>query len=130
VHWLHSVQEPFNVNRIALAAGLASLGRPADVDARRDLTIRARERLAGALRAGGLRLVDSSANFVLAELGVDDGELTERLLRRGILVRPGTALGLPGWARITVAPDEVMERAATALLEERDALRRAEAPAA
>jgi histidinol-phosphate/aromatic aminotransferase/cobyric acid decarboxylase-like protein len=130
VQWLHRVQEPFNVNRIALAAGLASLGRAAEVDERRRLAIRARDRLAGALRAGGMRPVDSAANFVLAELGVDDGELAERLLRRGILIRPGAELGLPGWARITVAPDEVMERAAAALLEVRAELLAAEAPAA
>jgi histidinol-phosphate aminotransferase len=122
VHWLQSVQEPFNVNRVALAAGLASLGRPAEVAERRDEAIRARSRLAGALRSGGMWRVPSSANFVLAELGVDDGALAERLLRRGILIRPGTELGLPGWARITVAPD--------ALLAERAALLDAEAPAA
>jgi histidinol-phosphate aminotransferase len=130
VRYLHRVQEPFNVNRIALAAGLASLGRRDEVDSRRALAIRARERLAGALRAGGMRPVDSSANFVLAELGVDDGALAERLLRRGILIRPGTELGLPGWARITVAPYAVMERAAAALLEERASLLDARAPAA
>jgi histidinol-phosphate aminotransferase len=130
VHWLHSVQEPFNVNRVALAAGLASLGRRAEVDRRRAAAIRARERLAAALRDGGMRPVASSANFVLAELGVDDGDLAGRLLRRGILVRPGTELGLPGWARITVAPDEVMARAAAALVEERAGLLDARAPAA
>jgi histidinol-phosphate aminotransferase len=130
VHWLNSVQEPFNVNRIALAAGLASLGRAAEVDERRALAIRARKRLAELLRDGGMRPVRSSANFVLAEVGVDDRELAERLLRRGILIRAGSELGLPGWTRITVAPDGVMERAAAALLEERAGLRGAEAPAA
>ena len=128
VHWLHRVQEPFNVNRIALAAGVASLGRPTDVEARRDLAIAARERLAAALRAGGMRPVDSAANFVLAELGVDDGELAGRLLRRGILVRPGSELGLPGFTRITVAPDEVMDRAAAALLDVRAELLGTEVP--
>ena len=76
-----------------------------------------------------MRPVDSSANFVLADLGVDDGELAARLLRRGILVRPGTELGLPRWARITVAPDHVMDRAAAALLDVRADLLGAEAPA-
>jgi histidinol-phosphate aminotransferase len=129
VRWLHSVQEPFNVNRIALAAGVASLGRTAEVDERRAVAVAARERLTAALRAGGMTPVDSSANFVLTDLGVDDGELTGRLLRRGILIRPGTELGLPGWARITVAPDAVMDRAAAALLEVRADLRGAAAQA-
>jgi histidinol-phosphate aminotransferase len=130
VHWLHSVQEPFNVNRVALAAGLASLGRADEVAERRALAIEARDRLSRALRAGGVEPVDSHANFVLTDLGVDDGELCERLLRRGILIRPGTELGLPGWARITVAPGEVMDRAAAALLDVRGELLGAEAPAA
>jgi histidinol-phosphate aminotransferase len=120
VHYLQAVQEPFNVNRAALAAGEASLGRAGEVARRRELAIAARERLARRLAVGGMTPVPSSANFVLADLGgVDDLELADRLLRRGILVRPGSELGLPGWARITVAPAAVMDRAAAALLETR-----------
>jgi histidinol-phosphate aminotransferase len=130
VRYLHSVQEPFNVNRAALAAGVASLGRPDDVAGRREAAVGARERLTAALRAGGLAPLPSAANFVLVDLDVDDAELAALLLARGILVRPGTELGLPGWARITVAPDEVMDRAAAALLEARAELTRSRAGAA
>ena len=65
VRLLHSVQEPFYVNRAALAAGLASLGRPAEVAARRAAAAAARDRLSAALRAGGLRPLPSDGNFVL-----------------------------------------------------------------
>jgi histidinol-phosphate aminotransferase len=120
VDLLHSVQEPFNVNRAALAGGLASLGRPDEVAGRRALAAAARKRLHARLEAGGMAPVPSTANFVLVDLGgVDDGALCERLVRRGVLVRPGAELGLPGWVRITVGPDEVMDRAADALLETR-----------
>jgi histidinol-phosphate aminotransferase len=123
VRYLNSVQEPFNVNRAALAAGVASLGRAGEVAERRDLAARARERLGRALVAGGMAPVPSSANFVLVELGgADDVALAEALVRRGVLIRPGSELGLPGWVRITVAPDGVMDRAAAALLETRDEL--------
>jgi histidinol-phosphate/aromatic aminotransferase/cobyric acid decarboxylase-like protein len=83
------------------------------------LAVRARERLSRRLAVGGMTPVPSSANFVLVDLGVDDVELAAALVRRGVLVRPGSELGLPGWARITVAPEEVMDRAAAALLETR-----------
>jgi len=74
--------------------------------------------------------VPSSANFVLVDLGgVDDGALFEAMVRRGVLIRPGTELGLPGWARITVGPEDVMDRAADALLETRLELLGAGAPA-
>jgi histidinol-phosphate aminotransferase len=120
--YLQRVQEPFNVNRAALAAGLASLGRPADVAARRAATGAARARLTAALAAGGMRPLASAGNFVLVDLGVDDAELCERLLARGILIRPGGELGMPGFARITVAPEPVMDRAAAALLAVREEL--------
>jgi histidinol-phosphate aminotransferase len=129
VQYLQSVQEPFNVNRAALAAGVASLGRGGEVAQRRELAIAARERLARRLAVGGMAPVPSSANFVLVDLGVDDVDLAERLVRRGVLIRPGHELGLPGWARITVGPEDVMDRAAEALLETRLELLGAGAPA-
>jgi histidinol-phosphate aminotransferase len=130
VHFLHRVQEPFNVNRAALAAGVASLGRSDEVAERRALAAAARERLTEALLAGGMAPVGSSANFVLVDLGVDDVALADLLVSRGVLIRPGSELGLPGWARITVAPEPVMDRAAAALLQARAELIDAQAPAA
>jgi histidinol-phosphate aminotransferase len=115
VRYLQSVQEPFNVNRPALAAGAASVGRPAEVDERRRATVAARDHLAEALRAAGLDPLTSEANFLLVEHGADDEVLADGLLRRGVLVRPGSELGLPGWARITVGPRPLMDRAADAL---------------
>jgi histidinol-phosphate aminotransferase len=115
VPYLQVVQEPFNVNRPALVAGAASLGRPAEVDERRRATVAARDHLAGALRAAGLGPMPSEANFLLVEHGADDHALADGLLRRGVLVRPGSELGLPGWARITVGPRPLMDRVAQAL---------------
>ena len=97
---------------------------------RRELAAASRDRLAGALRAGGMMPVESSANFVLVDLGVDDEELAELLVGGGVLIRPGSELGMPGWARITVGPAEVMDRAAAALLAGRAELLGAGASAA
>jgi histidinol-phosphate aminotransferase len=115
VPYLQAVQEPFNVNRPALVAGAASLGRPADVDERRRATAAARDHLAAGLRDGGVEPRPSEANFLLVEHGVDDDALADGLLRRGVLVRPGSELGLPGWARITVGPRPLMDRVTEAM---------------
>jgi histidinol-phosphate aminotransferase len=115
VPYLQKVQEPFNVNRPALVAGTASLGRAAEVEERRRSTVQAREHLAAALSAAGLKPLPSEANFLLVRHDVDDAQLIVGLLRRGILVRPGSDLGLPGWARITVGPEPLMERVAEVL---------------
>ena len=116
--YLHSVQEPFNVNLAALAAGCASLARAEQVEARRDETIACRDLLVRRLREGGLSPLPSHANFVLTSLaGCDDLAVTERVARRGLLIRPGSEFGLPAYARVTVGPAPLMERVADEVAE-------------
>jgi histidinol-phosphate aminotransferase len=104
---LDAVQEPFNVNRAALAAGLASLDRAGDLAARRDQVRRARQRL---VAAAGIRALPSDANFVLLDLGEDDVRVAEILAERdGVLVRPGSEFGLPGHIRVTTGDEDLME---------------------
>jgi histidinol-phosphate aminotransferase len=110
--YLHVVQEPFNVNRAALAAGRASLTVPGLVEERRREAAEARALLAQRLAEAGAEPYPSQANFVLVRVGVDDVELTERLRRRGVLVRAGADFGLHGVLRITVGPLPFMERVA------------------
>ncbi len=128
VPYLQTVQEPFNVNRPALVAGAASLGRPAEVAERRRETVEAREWLAAALAREGIRPMPSEANFLLVEHGADDTLLMDGLLRRGVLIRPGAEMGMPGWARITVGPQPLMDLVAEALPAVRAELAAAAAP--
>jgi histidinol-phosphate aminotransferase len=115
---LDVVQEPFNVNRPALAAGLACLARPEEARARAAAARAARELLVRRLEAGGLEVEPSAANFVLAAVGGDDGAFAAQLAaRHAILVRPGAGFGLPGHVRITIGPPELMERVAAAIIE-------------
>jgi histidinol-phosphate aminotransferase len=116
---LDVVLEPFNVNRAALAAGRASLLQPELVETRRLANEAARERLAEGLRRAGIRASPSQANFLLVDVGVDDIALTERLARRGFLVRAGSEFGLAGWVRITTGPLALMERVAGELVSAR-----------
>lgn len=113
--FLDVVQEPFNVNRAALAAGRASLGTPEVVDERRRANAEARERLAALLREAGAEPFPSQANFLLVDVGVDDLALADALARRGFLVRAGSEFGLPDHVRITTGPVPLMERVAAEL---------------
>jgi histidinol-phosphate aminotransferase len=110
--FLDVVQEPFNVNRAALAAGCASLRRPELVEQRRRENEDARETLARRLRDLGLDPAPSEANFLLVSVGTDDVALAEALVRQGILIRPGRDFGMPGYIRVTVGPVPLMERVA------------------
>jgi histidinol-phosphate aminotransferase len=116
--YLNTVQVPFNINHAALVAGCASLAQAPLIDQRRELTRECRALLSDRLAAGGLQPLSSAANFVLARLGADDRAVAQGLARRGLLVRAGSDFGLPGCARITIGPAELMQRAADELLRE------------
>ncbi len=114
--FVNAVQEPFNVNRAALAAGLASLRRTELLPARRRQAARARRRLTEPLPAAGIRCLPSDAPFVLLDLNADDLRVADALAREGLLLRPGSEFGLPGYARITTASEELMDTVAKRLI--------------
>ncbi len=120
---LDAVQEPFNVNRLALAAGMACLKDPAIIEARRRQVVAARDGFAMKLGELGIPSWPSQANFVLANPGGDDRRWYEGLLRRGFLVRPGSEFGLAGHLRITIGPGELMAAVASAIADTADELR-------
>jgi histidinol-phosphate aminotransferase len=113
---VNAVQEPFNVNAAALAAGLASLRRVDQLPARREQVARAREALTGPLAATSIHALPSDANFVLLDLaGGDDLRVADALARQGILVRAGTEFGLPGYVRVTTGEEGLMSDVAARL---------------
>ncbi len=120
---LDAVQEPFNVNRLALAAGMACLADPHRVEARRVEVTAAREAFAAALAEVGISSWPSQANFVLVNPGGDDHAWFEALLRRGFLVRQGSEYGLRGHLRITVGPSPLMASVASAMADVYEELR-------
>jgi len=109
------LEEPFNVNGPALAAGIASVRASDAAAARRAEVAAARELLVQGLHEAGAEPLPSQVGFVLARVDVDDVELAGALGDAGILVRSGTGLGLPGHVRIAVPPPAVVKRVTGAL---------------
>jgi histidinol-phosphate aminotransferase len=120
--YLDVMQEPFNVNRAALAAGRVCLAHPELIEQRRLAVAEARDVLCERLHAAGLEPLPSQANFVLVDTGVDDAALAATVAEEGLLVRAGGEYGLDGYVRITVGPIELMERVADALARARQQL--------
>jgi histidinol-phosphate aminotransferase len=114
--FLNVVQEPFNVNRVALAAGLACLSQPGVIEERRRTVAAARDLLCRRLVEAGAEPVPSQTNFVLVRVGDDDAALARALAEGdGLLIRTGGEYGLDGYVRITVGPEPQMERVAAAI---------------
>lgn len=87
---VHRVRQPFNVSRLAQAAGIAALACAGDLApyARETRAERARVRDAIiALGAPGLSCPPSQANFVFVDLGSSDFDLFSALSARGVVVR-------------------------------------------
>ena len=123
VSYLAVIDEPYNVNCVGLAAGRACVRADEDtVAARRREVADARDRLSRGLSDAGLEPLLSETNFVLARVGSDDRALADALAARGILIRPGSDVGLPGHVRITVGPLPLMDRVSEAVADARAAL--------
>jgi histidinol-phosphate aminotransferase len=96
---LRLVRLPYHLSALTQAGALAAL-RHADATLGQVAQLRRdRDRLVDALRAMGLDVVDSDANFVLFGRFADQRVEWQALLDRGILVRD---VGLPGWLRVSV----------------------------
>jgi len=96
------VRSPFNTNSVAQAAALAALDDTAHVARAREHNAREMAFLEESLRRLGVQFTPSVGNFVLVDTARDGDDLFARLLRRGVIVRPMRAYGLPSCLRVTV----------------------------
>jgi histidinol-phosphate aminotransferase len=110
--YLQRARHPFNVSRLAEAAALAAL----DDDAFRERTLRVNaegaEYLTRELRALGVEVWPTDANFLLARAGAG---VHERLLREGVIVRPLAGFGMPEHIRVSIGLPEENEALIKAL---------------
>ncbi len=105
------VRQPFNTGVLAQAAAVESLRHDAELVRRVRAVVAERERMERALADAGIAFTPSQGNFILVSPGdrpdPDGRSVHEQLLRRGVIVRDGAALGCPGRLRVSVGtPDE------------------------
>ena len=72
-------------------------------------------RLVPALRARGFKVYDSQANFVLVDVHQDGEQLFQKLLRRGVIVRPVSNYGLTTCVRVTIGTPAQNDRLLAAI---------------
>lgn len=101
---------PYNVNRMTEAAGIAALNDNAYYMANCQTIMANRAWTTARLRALGFTVLPSKANFVFAKSEQIDGEtLYLELKRRGILIRHFTKERIKDFNRITIGTMEQME---------------------
>jgi len=107
---LGRVGRTFHVGNLALVGALAALEDTEHVGRSARHARGALERYAAEIRGPGVRVYPSLGNFVLIGCGRPSAPIYDRLLRRGVIVRPMAAWGLPDHLRVSVARDEDLAR--------------------
>jgi histidinol-phosphate aminotransferase len=108
------VRAPYNVNRLGQVAALASLNDPEHGQRTRTLVLQERAFLSRELTRLGFTFPPSQANFFLVKIAGATA-VRERLLRAGLVVRDGAAVGFPDHLRISIGTREANERLLRAL---------------
>lgn len=98
---MNRVREPFNVNSVALAAATAALEDYEFVRRSYELNRTGMQQVTAGLRELGLEFIPSFGNFVTFKVR-DAGEVFQRLLRAGVIVRPVSGYGLPDFLRVSI----------------------------
>lgn len=99
VEAVNGVRPPWNVNALALAAGVAALSDPEHLEASMAALRRAKPDLVDGLRSLGLRPHPSAVHYLVVDVG-DGAAFRRALLERGILVRDCASFGLPRHVRL------------------------------
>ncbi|GLW12207.1 histidinol-phosphate aminotransferase [Microtetraspora sp. NBRC 13810] len=108
------VRLPYHLSTLTQAAARVALAHRAELLGTVDALRAERDATVGWLRAQGLRVADSDANFVLFGCFPDRHAIWEGLLRRGVLIRE---TGPAGWLRVSIGTTEEMAAFRAALEE-------------
>ncbi|MGH7728122.1 MAG: histidinol-phosphate transaminase [Vulcanimicrobiaceae bacterium] len=106
IAWMNRARVPYNVSGPTAAAVLAALDDEPFIARSLAQNARGRELLAGGAAALGLHVYPSAANFVAVAVPGEADEVFDGLLARGVVVRSGEGLAMPGRLRVSVGTDE------------------------
>lgn len=104
---LHKVRQPFHVNNLAQVAAVAALKDRELYKEKVLIILSERERVEHALLELGCRVPPSQTNFLLVYPPSGDGELVEKMMRKGVIVRGMKPSGYdPQVFRVTIGTPE------------------------
>lgn len=104
--YINRVRQPFNVNSMAMQAGVAALADQAFVREAVALNQAGMQMWQAALVELGLSWIPSQGNFLCVDMGKPAMPIFEALLREGVIVRPVAGYGMPNHLRISIGTAE------------------------
>jgi histidinol-phosphate aminotransferase len=106
IAWMNRVRVPYNVARPAAAAVAAAMEDRAFIARTLENNERGKAYLQGAFARLGLHAYPTHANFIAVQVPVEANTAYEALMARGIIVRSGDGLNMPGRLRVSIGTPE------------------------
>ncbi|PJE79590.1 Histidinol-phosphate aminotransferase [invertebrate metagenome] len=104
---INRIRQSFNVNSLAQSAAKAALKDETFLTKSRNINQAGKIQLANGLERLGKSFIPSAGNFICMNVGFDVMPLYQKLLRRGVIVRPLVNYCMPHHLRISIGlPDE------------------------
>ncbi|WP_090395916.1 histidinol-phosphate transaminase [Natribacillus halophilus] len=111
------LRPPFNTTTLAQTAAITALETQTFVaDCHRN-NLHEKKKLESFFRDQDCYCYPSETNFILVDVGVSGDDVFQALIRRGIIVRSGEALGFPHCIRISIGTENENEQLMTAFAE-------------
>lgn len=112
---LNRVRQPFNTNLLAQEAALASLDDEIHISHSISLNNAGKKYLQQALGEMGLLSLPTMGNFIAINLRQEGLPVYEKLLKKGVIVRPVANYHMPEYLRVTIGTAEQNQRFIKAL---------------
>lgn len=112
---LNKLRQPFNVNSLGECAAVAVLNDENYLERSRQINSEGLTQVEKGLRALGLEWIPSKGNFITFDAGGDAIVCYQKLLQKGVIVRPVANYGMPRHLRVSIGLPEENERFLEAL---------------
>ena len=115
VETLNRVRQPFNCSLVGQAAARAALKDTDHVKESQGSNAAGKAFLYRAFNDMGLRYIETEGNFIMLYVEPSGAEITDALLKQGVIVRPMSGYGYPNAVRVTIGTQQENERFIKAL---------------
>ncbi|GBR75630.1 histidinol-phosphate aminotransferase [Candidatus Termititenax persephonae] len=117
IAYLNKTREPFNVNALAQTAAAAALGDQEFVQKSRVNNEAGKKYLYAEFTRLGLKYFPTEANFIFVYIGQDCVAAFQKLMDKGVTVRPLKSFGISDALRVTIGTPEQNQKFIAALQE-------------
>ena len=98
---MNKIKLTFNVNRLAQEAARGALRDKEHTKKTVELNRKSIEMMEAYFDKKGFEYIKSYANFVFVDLKMHSKDVFEKLIRRGVIIRPGYFWGCDNWIRVS-----------------------------